>query len=69
MAFALWKACMRSQVKELSIIVRSPSVLHKCITKRYIEFKFFPEKPLEEGNTFNKNDVLFYFAILKLNFP
>jgi hypothetical protein len=43
---------VRSQTKWLSIGVMqsSPTVLHKCISKRFIEFNFSPEKPHEEGN-------------------
>jgi len=43
------------------VVRRSPVILHECVTKRYIEFNFSPEKTLEGGGkAVNKSGVLVY---------
>jgi hypothetical protein len=43
------------------VIRRSPVILHECVTKRYIEFNFSPEKTLEDGGkAVNESGVLVY---------
>jgi len=43
------------------VIRRSPAILHECVTKRYIEFNFSPEKTFEvEGKAAIRSGVLVY---------
>ena len=53
---------VRIQFKTLGIgvIRRSPVILHECVTKRYIEFNFSPEKACEGGGkAVNKSAVVY----------
>lgn len=43
------------------VIRRSPAILYECVTKRYIELNFSPEKTFEgRGKAVNRNGVRVY---------
>lgn len=64
MAFVgFFRVGVRIQFQTLGsgVIQRSPLILHECVTKRYIEFNFSPEKTFEDGGkAVNRSGVLVY---------
>jgi hypothetical protein len=58
MACGLLRFCVRGEVTGISFGMRRlPTALHKCVTKRYIEFKFSPEKSHEGGTLLTRIGV------------
>ncbi|XP_069691999.1 2-oxoisovalerate dehydrogenase subunit beta, mitochondrial [Periplaneta americana] len=58
MACALKRFIVKTDTTRLydGILQKTPAVLHKCISKRFIQFNFYPEKPPEgEGETTRMN--------------
>ena len=52
---------IRFQTYGSGVLRRSPVILHECVTKRYIEFNFSPEKTFEDGGkAVNRSGVLVY---------